>query len=1080
MKTNLPVTQTEIPLRDDIMIVSKTDLKGIITYVNKDFLEISGFTEDELIGKNHNIVRHPDMPPAAFEDLWLVLKTGRPWNGFVKNRTKNGDYYWVEANATPIWESGRITGYLSLRRKPARAAVEAHEEVYRLVRENKAQGLMVHHGQAVSSGRLARMGRALADMALAKKLMLASASLLIVIMLLGVLGLSRHIASQLEQDGVTELGEKLKLVRHLVEVSASGLDEESRRFSQIFRSHFPENFSTEVVNGQPSLRHGTTSLHERTVEVDRFTGSTNAMSTVLVRSGQDFIRFSTSLRTEKGERAAGIPLGTTHPAVSRLLAGEDYAGLVKMFGKDYYTRYTPVRDAAGQVIGAFFVGLDATDNLNTLKKHIRDIHVGSTGYFYVLNAKPGKDYGALLVHPAKEGSNILTARDDNGREFIREILEKKQGLIRYPWKNAELGDSSAREKVVAYDHYPAWGWVIAGGTYRDEFEATARSMQYALAAAALALVVLMLSLIHLLVRRLINQPLQQVLDTFKTISCGDFSSRIDVTRDDEIGRIRQGLQSLQTRMGFEVAESKRRADETQRIKVALDNVSTGVMIADPQRNIIYANKSVCRILKGAEADIRKQLPNFDADHMVGSNIDHYHRQPAHQAGLLERLQTTHVSSFEICGRHLRVAASPVFGERGERLGTVAEWLDRTAEIQVEHELAGVVEAAQRGDFGQRLALDGKEGFVHQLASGLNQLAEVTSTGLQDVARVLKSVARGDLTQQIEADYSGIFGQLKDDTNTTVERLREVVGRIKEATEAINTAAQEISAGNQDLSSRTEEQASSLEETASSMVELNETVRNNADNARQAHALSHQSNEVAVKGGAMVKRVVSTMSEIQDSSKKIADIIGVIDSIAFQTNILALNAAVEAARAGEQGRGFAVVASEVRSLAQRSATAAKEIKTLIVESVEKVEGGAQLVAEAGVTMDDVVGSFRQVAELVTDISNASNEQSSGIEQVTQAINQMDEVTQQNAALVEEAAAASESLSEQAHGLMQTVGMFRLSESQASPARQAAAGSRPGAHLGARLGATATPRRPGASRKPALPATLEPQEDEWDEF
>jgi methyl-accepting chemotaxis protein len=352
-----------------------------------------------------------------------------------------------------------------------------------------------------------------------------------------------------------------------------------------------------------------------------------------------------------------------------------------------------------------------------------------------------------------------------------------------------------------------------------------------------------------------------------------------------------------------------------------------------------------------------------------------------------------------------------------------------------------------------------------------------STGLNDVATVLKQVAQGDLTRTVDADYQGLFGQLKDDTNTTIERLREVVGRIKEATEAINVAAKEIAAGNQDLSSRTEEQASSLEETASSMEQLNATVKQNAESARQANELAGTSNEIATRGGQMVKQVVHTMTGIQTSSQKIADIVGVIDSIAFQTNILALNAAVEAARAGEQGRGFAVVASEVRNLAQRSATAAKEIKLLITESVDKVESGAQLVNEAGSTMDEVVASFQQVARLVMDITNASREQSSGIEQVTQAVSQMDEVTQQNAALVEEAAAAAESLEEQAQGLVQSVGMFKLAEGHANL---------PGPAL-----RDATPRQLSNSRpvaaKPAKsptrqipPPHLEDDGEEWAEF
>lgn len=345
--------------------------------------------------------------------------------------------------------------------------------------------------------------------------------------------------------------------------------------------------------------------------------------------------------------------------------------------------------------------------------------------------------------------------------------------------------------------------------------------------------------------------------------------------------------------------------------------------------------------------------------------------------------------------------------------------------EAQQEVAFLIGAAARGDFSMRLVEEGKDGFFLSLARDLNTLSATIERALQDVAAVLRAVANGDLTRQVDADYRGVFRELQDDTNTTVTQLRDVVGRIKQAADAINTAAQEISAGNTDLSSRTEQQASSLEQTSSSMEELNSTVRQNADNARQASELAKSSNDLALRAGGQVQSVVATMEAIEQSSRKISDIIGVIDSIAFQTNILALNAAVEAARAGEQGRGFAVVASEVRSLAQRSADAAKEIKGLIGESVATVQNGTGVVRQAGDTVGEVVSSFQQVSALVQEISSASREQASGIDQVTLAVSQMDEVTQQNAALVEEAAAAAESLEEQAQGLVSAVGMFRLS-------------------------------------------------------
>jgi methyl-accepting chemotaxis protein len=562
------------------------------------------------------------------------------------------------------------------------------------------------------------------------------------------------------------------------------------------------------------------------------------------------------------------------------------------------------------------------------------------------------------------------------------------------------------------------------------------------------------------------------------IAAGDLGTPLPAVKGPAVG-IMGAMQQMHGNLKSRLEADQRSADEMLRIKIALDNVSTGVMIADSQRTVIYANEAVMKLLREAEADIRRDMPGFSANAIVGSSIDQFHKKPEHQSAMLAKLASTTSANFVLGGHSMRVTASPVMNEKGERLGAVAEWVDRTNEVQVEHEVADIVSAASKGDLSMRLELKGKTGFFGSLAEGLNQLLDNTEQSLKATSSVLSRVAQGDLTQTVDAEFEGIFGQLKDDTNTTIERLREVIGRIKDASDLISTASQEIAAGNSDLSSRTEEQASSLEETSSSMEELNATVKQNADNARDANKLAGTSNEVAMRGGEMVKQVVHTMNGIQESSKKIADIIGVIDSIAFQTNILALNAAVEAARAGEQGRGFAVVATEVRNLAQRSATAAKEIKELIAESVDKVDNGAKLVDTAGKTMDDVVVSFKQVTELVTEISNASREQSSGIEQVTQAVGQMDEVTQQNAALVEQAAAAAESLEEQARSLVQAVSMFKLDARHAPVPAAALRTTTPPRSLPAKPGRAATRATPRASVK-ALPAHVVDEADSWAEF
>jgi methyl-accepting chemotaxis protein len=621
--------------------------------------------------------------------------------------------------------------------------------------------------------------------------------------------ISMTTSSILQERAEADITSQLHGVLNMVEMFNKSVTSEAVSFDRILTANFEPEFTIDAsalvdVGGKrvPTLRNAGKVINLDFTVADRFTAQTGGNATIFVASGDDFVRVSTSVKKENGARAIGTLLDRNHPAYPLLRTGKSYIGLATLFGKQYVTQYDPIRDAAGKVIGVLYVGVDINADLVALKAKIKEIKVGDTGYFYVLDAGTGKSNGNLLVHPSREGENILGSRDADGRPFIQEMLEKKTGFITFPWRNAEQGATRTRDMMVSYGFFKDWNWVIAGGTFKDEITREAVGLRNTYILFGLVALGLFALLLYFVVRATITRPLSLARDAAVQIAEGDLTASIDSARRDEIGRLAQAM------------------------------------------NGISRNLSV------------------------------------------------------------------------------------------------------------------------------------------------------------------------------------VVGKVREGAEQISTASGEISDGNLDLCARTEQQASSLAATASSMGQLTATVRRNADNARQASQMAMSASQVAEKGGAMVAQVVDTMNSINQSSRKIVDIIGVIDGIAFQTNILALNAAVEAARAGEQGRGFAVVAGEVRNLAQRSAAAAKEIKTLIGASVDQVDAGSRLVEDAGATMDEVLASVGRVTGIMSEISAASAEQSSGIEHVNRAIGEMDKATQQNAALVEEASAAAKAMHDQAASLAGAVRLFKL--------------------------------------------------------
>ncbi len=470
----------------------------------------------------------------------------------------------------------------------------------------------------------------------------------------------------------------------------------------------------------------------------------------------------------------------------------------------------------------------------------------------------------------------------------------------------------------------------------------------------------------------------------------------------------------------DVTQQKQIALDALRVKAALDNTGANCMLADADNKIVYLNRSLQRMFERLAPELRRHLPNFDPASLLGRNMDEFHRNPAHQRQLVAALQSTHDNRVAVDAIQLRIIADPVLDANGVRVGTVVEWVDRTQESRIEGEVGEIVVAAQKGDLTKRVSLRDKQGFFKTLGTGINGL---------------------------------------------VDNMQQLVGEIQAAAGAVQASAVEIADGNQNLARRTERTAASLEETASSMEQMTASVKQTADNAGQANQLAMAARQQAEKGGTVVGTAVAAMNGINDASKKIADIIGVIDEIAFQTNLLALNAAVEAARAGEQGRGFAVVATEVRNLAGRSAAAAKEIKGLIKDSVAKVEEGSRLVDASGKTLAEIVGSVKKVTDIVAEIAAASREQSSGIEQVNKAVMEMDGTTQQNAALVQQAASASDAIVEHARSLNAVIARYEIGQEPAPGATERRAPGRPWT-------AVPAPNKP-AQPEPAQPKSVQPK-------
>ncbi len=713
----------EYLLPADTVILSTANLQGDIVSCNKGFIEASGYTEAEIIGKPHSVLRHPDMPKQAFKDLWDTIQEGRPWFGLVKNKRKNGDYYWVAANASPIYTNNQISGYVSVR--------------YPATAEQKA------------------------------------------------------------------LGERLY---------------------------------AEIRNGQTKMPW------TPKPQFDRWT-------------------------------LAGICAATI--------------GLIMPY---------------------------VTQNL-------------------------AADIAATMLAAAGLGTII--------------------------WRTMSLSRPNEQQSKALND--------LANGLFRTPIPGN---------------------------------------DAWTN-----------------------ALNLIRTRIGQNASDTFDAARESAVLTTAMNAASTNLMVADANFTIISINQSLAHMFKTNEQRLQQELPQFKADSVVGSSMDSFHQNPAHQRAMVEQLTSTWSGLLKLKKAQMVLALSvtPIISN-GHRLGYVVEWMDQTSESLVRHSLNNIIAEAGAGVITNRIDTSNLADFYLTTGKGINQLL----AGLQDfMAKTIFNIgeiAFNRLNGQLDGDYQGSYAMTQTAINTALRNLNEMVGQVQFAAKSVNNAMQELAHGMDSFSGQIQTQAAAIEQTSAASTQLLSSVDENLSTIESANKITQQVTQQVVLGAQVMDKTLEAMQAVEASGNKIADIVNIIDSIAFQTNLLALNAAVEAARAGEHGRGFAVVASEVRSLAGKSAEAAKGIKTLIETSVQQITIGSSRAKEASKALTDIKTAIEDVSAIINQVTNASKEQQQAISQVSHAMSDMDGVSQQSAALVEEISASTENVAQNMSALNQLISSFHLSDQAKLVAQQ----------------------------------------------